>query len=567
MMMTVLAGIAAAGAAGTRLTTALNLWGYRPPADEPGPETAPLVSVCIPARDEAANLGDSLASILASDYPNLEVLVYDDQSTDDTPRILREWIERDPRVRRVRTVPLPPGWNGKQHACAQLGFSARGDWLIFTDADVRFEPDAVRRSVGFARRRGLALASTFPRQVTGTLAERLIVPMIFFVLMSYLPTFRMRRSTTPAASAGCGQFLLVDREAYRSSGGHTAFPGAMHDGIELPRLIRRRNGRTDLFDGTGLMKVRMYRGFDETWAGFAKNAYEGLGSPALLVFLTVFHVIAFILPWALLPWGLATGRGGVAGLSAAAIGLAWWQRWRLGRRFGQPAWVALLHPLAILLMTAVQWYSYRLYRSGRTAWKGRTSGASGQAAERVILVDADDRPIGEAEKLEVHVGKGQRHRAFSVLLFDAEGRTLLQRRAAVKYHFAGRWANACCGHPRPGEDTTDAGRRRLVEELGIEVSLVPRTSFTYRATDAVSGLTEHEIDHVLVGRFDGEAQPNPLEADAVRWIEPAALDAELRDRPDAFAPWFASVWAAYQGCKDAASAAEVKGAWSPQAVK
>lgn len=159
--------------------------------------------------------------------------------------------------------------------------------------------------------------------------------------------------------------------------------------------------------------------------------------------------------------------------------------------------------------------------------------------DRVILVDEHDRPIGEAEKLEVHTGEGQRHRAFSVFLVDGDGRQLLQRRALGKYHFGGLWSNACCSHPRPGEDIARAAERRLREELGLSgLALEPVTRFEYKARDPASGLIEHEVDHVLVGRLDHDPTPERAEVEAFRWIRPAELDAELAAEPSAFTPWF-----------------------------
>jgi len=164
------------------------------------------------------------------------------------------------------------------------------------------------------------------------------------------------------------------------------------------------------------------------------------------------------------------------------------------------------------------------------------------AEEIVILVDESDAPIGTMEKLAAHEEGGALHRAFSVFIFDACGRTLLQRRAATKYHFAGLWTNACCGHPRPGEGVTDAGRRRLREEMAIDVELRSAGSFMYHARDDGSGLVEREIDHVLVGSFDGQPTPDPREADDWCWIEPARLHGDLRDRPDSYTPWLPFAW-------------------------
>ena len=156
----------------------------------------------------------------------------------------------------------------------------------------------------------------------------------------------------------------------------------------------------------------------------------------------------------------------------------------------------------------------------------------------VILVDEHDRPVGVAEKLEAHTGGGRLHRAFSVFVFDAAGRLLLQLRAGSKYHFGGRWSNTCCGHPRPGEESAAAARRRLSEEFGFDCDLSRVGSFTYHAHDSASGLAEHEIDHVFVGEFNGAPTPNAEEIDEWRWIDPADLKREMRERPDRFTPWF-----------------------------
>ncbi len=165
------------------------------------------------------------------------------------------------------------------------------------------------------------------------------------------------------------------------------------------------------------------------------------------------------------------------------------------------------------------------------------------AEERVILVDKNDRELGSAEKINAHEQGGQLHRAFSVFIRDPQGRIMLQRRAPSKYHFAGLWTNTCCGHPRPGETTPQAATRRLQEEMGIRVELKPLTSFIYKAHHEPTGLTEHEIDHVLVGEFEAEPTLNPDEADDWRWIEPDQLDRELAESPDRFTPWFPIAWA------------------------
>jgi hypothetical protein len=375
-------------AVGALLMTAWNISLYRrgpaprrgkgPPA--PAGHAVPLISVCVPARNEEANIEACVRGLLDSDLaPELvEVLVYDDESTDATPRILERIASQDPRLIRVPTHKLPEGWNGKQHACWRMAQAARGRWLLFTDADVRFEPACLRTAVERAESAGLGLLSTFPRQLTGSLAEALVVPMIHFILFAYLPMARMRSSLDPSASAACGQFLLARRDAYHASRGHAAFKESMHDGVRMPREIRKAGFPTDLFDATELCSVRMYRGLRQTWRGFTKNAYEGLGSIGLLVFITVLHLVGHVLPWVALPVLLIRGDAAPAAPAFAGVavtaGLAC--RALAAWRFRLPALGVALHPVAVLLMTAIQWRSLWLHKTGRRAWRGRVAGRS-----------------------------------------------------------------------------------------------------------------------------------------------------------------------------------------------
>jgi len=366
--------------------------------------------------------------------------------------------------------------------------------------------------------------------------------MMFYLLLGYLPFGRMRRSLSPAASAACGQFILARRSAYLDSGGHAAIKSSMHDGVKLPRLFRKAGHRTDLFDGTALCRVRMYTGFAQTWRGFAKNAYEGLGSVGLLLFLTALHLAVHLAPWVLFPVLILIGAPPVAiALAAGAMLLQIAQRLLLTARFAHSPALAPLHPVSIGLLTGVQWHSYILHRRQGRSWKGRTMTAAATTPateELVVLVDESDHPIGTMEKQAAHEHGGTLHRAFSVFVLDDAGRLLLQKRARSKYHFGGLWTNTCCSHPRPNESTLAAAQRRLREEMGLDIPLERRGSFVYKAHDKTSGLTEHELDHVFVGRFTGEPTPNPEEAEGWRWITMDDLRAELAQHPDRFTPWF-----------------------------
>jgi isopentenyl-diphosphate Delta-isomerase len=156
--------------------------------------------------------------------------------------------------------------------------------------------------------------------------------------------------------------------------------------------------------------------------------------------------------------------------------------------------------------------------------------------EEVVLVDENDREIGTAPKLRAH-RDGALHRAFSVFLFNSRDEVLLQRRADDKYHSGGLWSNTCCSHPRPGENTDDAAHRRLQEEMGLEVPLIPVFAFTYRSGFA-DGLWEHEYDHVYVGRTDADPEPNPEEVAGWRWASVEEVTREMERDPDRFTVWF-----------------------------
>jgi cellulose synthase/poly-beta-1,6-N-acetylglucosamine synthase-like glycosyltransferase len=346
----------------------LSLW----PRPGKGDASTDLVSVCIPARNEERNIREVVESLLAQDHAAVEVLVYDDQSVDATGRIVAELAARDARVRIVPSVALPAGWNGKQHACWRMSHAAKGAWMLFTDADVRFSRDCVSRTLATAKGMNAPLLSGFPRQIVASLAEKLTVPMIFFILLGYLPFARMRTRLDPSASAGCGQFLFVRRDAYDASGGHEGFKASMHDGIRLPRAVRRAGFRSDLFDCTDLCECRMYFGWGSAWRGFAKNAYEGLGNPFLLVFVTAVHALTALLPVAvLLAWSSVPAP--MPALAASCLAMAFVQRVIIHRRVRLPAWVVALHPVAIVVMTAIQWHSFVLHLTGRRTWRGRAA--------------------------------------------------------------------------------------------------------------------------------------------------------------------------------------------------
>jgi len=343
----------------------------------PQPDAAiGLVSILIPARDEAGNIGDALAAARASRGVPVEILVMDDGSTDGTADLVRAHAEQDPRVRLLTAPPLPPGWGGKNHACQRLAEAAQGPWLLFTDADVRLAPDAAAALATHARRHGLALVSGVPRQAMRSLGELLTVPMINMLLIGYLPIGRMRSTTQPSLGAACGQLMLVERQAYHAVGGHAAIRDRIHDALQLVRLVRARGLPTDLVAGARLARCRMYGSLAEAWAGFAKNAHEGMARPAALPVWTVLLGGGHLLPPALV---LASVFGATSPwLPAASLLLSLCSRLAATVKGRESRLTIPLHPATVAVGLAIQWTALLRSRRGRpTAWKGRAYPTTG----------------------------------------------------------------------------------------------------------------------------------------------------------------------------------------------
>ena len=351
----------------------MNLRLYRVPSVFES-KTLPKISVLIPARDEAHGIEAAVRSVLASAGVEFEVVVMDDGSTDGTGAIVAAMAERDARMRLEQAPKLPTEWNGKQHACWALAHVARYEVFCFMDADVRLEPEALARMAAFMQSSGSPLVSGFPRQMTETWMEWLLLPLIHFVLLGFLPMDRMRKTTDPAFASGCGQFLMMTREAYFAAGGHAEIKATMHDGLLLPRLFRQHGMRTDLADLTSLARCRMYRNAAQVWQGLAKNATEGIAAPVRIVPISLVLVLGQIVPYLLLA-SLLTGRVvkiEVLVFVVVATVAAWLPRVLAAVRFRQDWRGALLHPVGIAVLLAIQWYSLtRKLMGGAVSWKDR----------------------------------------------------------------------------------------------------------------------------------------------------------------------------------------------------
>jgi len=363
----------------------------------PSPAT-PRVSVLVPARNEEAHIGACVASLLAQDYPDLEVVVLNDHSTDRTGEILAgltgaaaraaptrmdedvtgtdaDATTRDERLRVLEGKDLPEGWLGKHWACHQLAEAASGELLLFTDADTRHGPASVRHGVAALHAEGADLLTALPFEETVTVAEQLIVPVIPWSILTFLPLELAYRTRSPAFSATIGQYMLFRASAYRATGGHAAVATDPVDDIALGRRIKAQGFRWRLADATRDVRCRMYQSAEQVFEGFSKNLFSAFGNRVLpFIGVWLWLEIVFLLPVAVLVARLLRAPvpnldTGIA-LAGVAAGLASWGMSHL--RFGFPARLVPLYPLTMLLALAIALRSVALVRRGRTTWKGRT---------------------------------------------------------------------------------------------------------------------------------------------------------------------------------------------------
>lgn len=363
----------------------------------------PAVSVLIPARNERLTIGPTIAALLTQSYPNLRVTVLDDLSTDGTAETAQaaaqqvataqttaqvgaglyakpDTIVPSSNFQLLRGQPLPPGWTGKNWACHQLAAHAAAqdaDILLFTDADVQWQPEAVAALVAEFQRSGADLLTVWPTQTTVTWGERLTVPLMALAVLGYLPLLLAQNFYHPLAAAANGQCLVFDRCAYAQIGGHAAVRGAVVEDVRLAQQIKAAGLRLRMADGNRLVGCRMYTGSHAAIDGYAKNILAGHGNQVLLLlFSTLFHWMIFIWPWlwltlgspSLLDWNLPAWPVWPAllvsaGLLARAVTAA-----ATHQRIAD----SLLMPVSVLLMT---WIALRAlwwrWRYGGVLWKGR----------------------------------------------------------------------------------------------------------------------------------------------------------------------------------------------------
>lgn len=330
------------------------------------------VSVLIPARDEAEAIAACVDAALASQGVAVEVIVLDDHSTDATAVVVQEMVRNDSRVRYVAGQELPGDWNGKQFACKQLADAATQSNLVFLDADVRLRPEALCTLVYEKRKRDVALISQFPHQVTLTVAEKTLIPLMHYILLGYLPFARMRASSHPAYAAGCGQCFLTTKTEYEAAGTHQAIRGSRHDGLKLPKAYRQAGLATDVIDGTDLADCRMYCTAGEVINGVLKNAHEGIANPARIVPFTILLLGGSVLPVVVFAASIATQNLWTGVISFVAIIAGHLPRLLAAGYFRQSWLGAILHSPGTLVFVLLQWIALVNHLRGKqVAWRGR----------------------------------------------------------------------------------------------------------------------------------------------------------------------------------------------------
>lgn len=342
------------------------------------PPDAPLVSVIVPARNEARTIESSLRTLLASRYPRFEVIVVDDGSADATAEVVRRIAAGSSALTAVAGEPLPPGWFGKPWACTQGVRIARGDLLAFADADIQIHPELVARSVAALQSEGAALLSVVPRQLLGSFWERLVMPhFLLLFLLRFPDPARVNQSPRSRDKVALGGWMVVRRDAYEAVGGHARVRAEVSEDLRLAQRFHQAGHPPLLAVADGFMSVRMYRSLGEIVEGWSKNL-------AISSRQTVSSAVRWMVPWLLVLWlvGMwmvppitlllaATGAWQGASMPSAALastGLAS-LGWVVCSRLRIPAAYAVLLPLGALVATGIVLRS--IVRGERVRWKGR----------------------------------------------------------------------------------------------------------------------------------------------------------------------------------------------------
>jgi len=348
----------------------------------PPPKNPPLISICIPARNEADNIRNCVNSLLAQDYPNLEIIVVDDRSTDSTLAQLKEIALNDPRLRAISGSDLPVGWAGKPHALHQASAVARGEWLCFVDADTLLAPRALSSCYAKAIETGAGLFTTLHQQVLETFWERVVMPLIMTALSVGFPPWKVNDPARRDAVAN-GQFMLMRRSIYDSIGGHARVKNHIVEDKAIAEQVKWNGYRLLIADSREFIRTRMYTSLGSMWEGWTKNIYLGLREHTGMLLLGAFGatlglIAALFLPvWPILGgiWYFHEGGWLAMGVIVQAL-LVWgsllYARAQVARSMDIPAGYAWTTPLGAGIFAGMMLASAWKVISGQgVTWRGR----------------------------------------------------------------------------------------------------------------------------------------------------------------------------------------------------
>ncbi|MBK7319041.1 glycosyltransferase [Candidatus Villigracilis affinis] len=351
------------------------------PAKPPAAD-APLISLCIPARNEERNIRNCVESALAQDYPNIEVIVLDDRSTDSTLTQLKEIASRDSRLLPISGSDLPEGWAGKPHALFQASAVARGEWLCFVDSDTFLNSDAISSCYAKALETKADLFTTLTQQVLGSFWEKVVMPLVMTALSVGFSPRKVNDPKRRDAIAN-GQFILIRRTVYDAIGGHEKVKDQIVEDKAISEQVKWNGYRLIVADGLQVIRTRMYTSLETMWEGWTKNIYLGLHDhPAMLLLgafgATLALLVALFLPvWPMLgvAWYLQGGGWLAVGIVSEALivwGVLLLARAQVARKMHISAWYAWTVPLGAGVFAAMMIASAWKVISGQgVTWRGR----------------------------------------------------------------------------------------------------------------------------------------------------------------------------------------------------
>lgn len=321
------------------------------------------VSILIPARNEAANILPLLQSIHQQDYQNYEVIIYDDDSTDDTYKVCSDFAAAHPRFKVIKGTTLPEGWIGKNHACHQLAQQADGKYLLFLDADEQVDVKLINSAVHRMHLHRLSLLSLFTNQTMLTLGENAVVPLMHYILLNLLPLRLVYLVKNASVAAASGQFMLFDADVYHQQQWHKAVKNKVVEDVEIMRLIKAENYNGEALLANGMISCRMYHDYNEAINGFSKNFLAAFNYSIIGFLIYITLIIGgplFILTTLNLPLILFT------------VGLILLTRIMISLSAGQKAgYNIVLHPVQMFNLLVVAVVSVQKYLTKTTTWKGR----------------------------------------------------------------------------------------------------------------------------------------------------------------------------------------------------